>query len=501
MLSASVHIPRGRSKVKALSYLRAIRQRLWLLLVCPLVAAAAAAGVSLALPPVYEAKVSLLVRPAQPLAVTDPSVAALTSDQVSRTYATLMLERPLLEEVARELGLQATPDQLRRKISVSPQANTTILDVTVRDTDPRQARDIANRLVDDLIAEVKQIQQQEATNPNARSADNLVVVAPAVTPDRPSSPDVPLNVGLALVAGLVLAVLFALLLDQLDQSVKGEQDLRERTGMPVLGHIPFVTPAKGSRGELVALALDSQAAEAYRALRTNLLFSAVDREARTILVTSPEPGEGKSRTVANLAVVLAGAGHQTLLVDADFRRPSQHRIFARVRNLGLSNLVIRERAPADVIVPADQIPNLWLLTSGSTPPNPSEVLGSSSARELLSGLKQRFAYVLIDSPPVNPVTDASVLAAMADATLLVVEAGRTTYPELRRATEALERVGARPLGVVLNKLRAPGREYYYGYGDPKLKRSRKGAAAPAESALGAGRSTQSEGSTARSKLG
>jgi len=440
------------------------------------VAGIAALAVSLLLPPVYDANVSLLVRPAQPLATTDTSVAALTSDQISRTYAALMLEPPLLNTVSKELNLNLPADRLAKKIKVSPEPNTTILDVTVSDTNPELARDIANRLVEDFISQVRAIQQQEASTPNARSADNLVVVSPATTPDRPSSPNIPLNVALALAAGMVVGVGTALLLDYLDQSVKGDDDLLERTGMSIIGHIPYDAARNRQFGELVALVRESPSAEAYRALRTNLMFSTVDQGAKTIVITSTGAGDGKSRTVANLAIALAAAGHSTLIVDADFRHPSQHRIFSRIRNVGLSNVIVNDPAANDCITPAERVSNLFLLTSGPSPPNPSELLGSARVRELLGNLRRSYQYVVIDTPPVNPVTDASVLAAHADATILVVEPHRTTYPALKHAAETLNRVGAQALGVVMNKVRSSAGVYDYGYGYYGSPESKSGRA-------------------------
>src|SRR5450759_1424134 len=346
---------------------RVVRNRWWMIVICPIVAALAAGVVSLVLPPVYEAHVALLVRPAQPLATTDPNVAALNVDQISRTYAALMTERPLLVSVSSQLGLTIRPEDLAKEIIVTPQPNTQILDVAVRDTDRALARDLANQLVAALVAEVKQFQQQEAQLPNSRSGDDLVVVSPAVLPDRPVSPNRTLNVAIAFAAGLVVAAGIAFLLDYLDQSIKSDEELTERVGLISIGPIAFAPLGKGRRAELVTLDTHSPASEAYKALRTTLLFSTIDQELKTIVVTSSGPGEGKSRTAANLAVVLAGAGHNTVLIDADFRRPSQHKIFGRIRNVGLSNLILQDVAENEAITAVEQVPNLWLVTSGSIP--------------------------------------------------------------------------------------------------------------------------------------
>lgn len=445
-------------------YLRLIRHRLWMIVVCPIVAALVAGIVSFLLPPVYEAQVSLLVRPSQPLASTDPTAAALTSDQISRTYASLMTQRPLLQSVSSELGLSVRPEDLAKEITVTPEVNTTILDVAVKDTNPTLARDLANHLTADLIAEVKGFQQQETALPNARTGDNLLVVSPAVLPDRPVSPNKTLNVAIAFAAGLLLALGLAFLLDYLDQSIKTDEELTERLGLISMGHLSFVPSGKGKRGELVALDAQSHASEAFKALRTSLLFSTIDQELKEVVVTSAGMGEGKSRTAANLAIVLAEAGHKTLLIDADFRRPSQHRIFGRIRNVGLSNLIVQDIPETEAIIAVEAVPNLWLLTSGPTPPNPSELLGSGRMRELMAKLRDHFTYLVVDTPPVNAVTDASILAAAAGGTVLVVEQGRTTFPALKHAQAMLDRVGAHTLGVVMNKVHTSDGSYAYAYG-------------------------------------
>lgn len=465
-------------------YGRVLRRSLWILVLCPVIAGGVAGGVSTQLPPVYEAHVAVLVRPAQLLPV-DVGAAAVTSDQISRTYAQLMTQRPLLEQVIRDLSLSTTPDRLVKQIKVTPQPNTTILDVASDSTNPTLARDIGNTLVNDFIAQVKAIQAQERSPQTARAEDNLVVVSPAATPDRPVSPNILLNVLLAAAAGLLIAAGISVLREYLDQTVKSDDELIRRTGVIPIAHVAYAPAGRAKRGELLVLDPNSAVAEAYRALRTNLLFSALDRELKTIVVTSAAPNEGKSRTAANLAVAFAQAGYSTLIVDADFRRPSQHRIFGRVRNIGLSNLMIQD-IPQDQLVIADpDIPNLHLAASGPTPPNPSELLGSARMRSVLDHFRARYHYVIIDTPPVNAVTDASVVAAHSDGVVLVAESGRTTYPALAHSREALARVGAKILGVVVNKVQHGGSGYYDGYyqeygyyatGDTKTL---AGAAAPA----------------------
>jgi capsular exopolysaccharide synthesis family protein len=152
------------------------------------------------------------------------------------------------------------------------------------------------------------------------------------------------------------------------------------------------------------------------------------------------------------------------LIDADFRRPSQHKIFGRIRNVGLTNLILQDVTEDDAIVGVDDVPNLWLATSGPLPPNPSELLGSGRIREVMARIRNAFTYVILDTPPVNAVTDAAILASVADGTILVVEQGRTSFPALAHSKQLLDRVGAHTLGVVMNKVKSSGGSYSYGYG-------------------------------------
>ncbi|QGP92647.1 Tyrosine-protein kinase YwqD [Neomoorella glycerini] len=206
----------------------------------------------------------------------------------------------------------------------------------------------------------------------------------------------------------------------------------------------------------------SPMAEAYRTLRTNLSFAAVDQPVRTLLVTSAGPGEGKSTTISNLAVVLAQGGSQVLLVDCDLRRPSQHKAFELDNSRGLTNALVEEINPEELIQ-ATSVEGLGVLTTGPLPPNPAELLGSERMKGLLSGLAAGFDYVLLDTPPALAVTDAAVLAQQVDGALLVARAGVTRTDMLLEARELLARTGVRLLGAILNGIQPNGNSYYYYY--------------------------------------
>src|SRR5438094_7161396 len=391
--------------MELIRYWRVVRRWAWLVILCPLIGALAAGLITLQLPNVYEAQVLLLVRPAQPLA-GGPNVSVVTSDTILHTYATLMTDQPRAQQVIDDLGLKTDPTSLLREVTVTPVTGTLLIQVAVRDTNPARAKSIADTLVPDFINHMKDLQksdQKAAAEATLNPADILLQEAPAIVPPEPVSPRPILNIALGLLAGIALGLGLAFLLDYLDQSVRSDEVLRERVGLMPLGHISFVLAKSGRRGELVALSGDSPVAEAYKALRTNLTFSSVDREVKTIVITSAVPNEGKSRTAANLAIVLAQAGHPTLLVDADFRRPSQHRIFGRVRNIGLSNLIVQDMPESAIFVADDQVKDLVILASGPTPPNPSELLGSAQMSGLLARFRKHFDYVVIDTPPVNAV--------------------------------------------------------------------------------------------------
>jgi capsular exopolysaccharide synthesis family protein len=229
-------------------------------------------------------------------------------------------------------------------------------------------------------------------------------------------------------------------------------------------------PSRRPQDALVVAGNQPNAAEPYKTLRTNILFTTLDQQRSTIVVTSSSPKEGKSVVSANFAAALAAAGHSTVLVDCDFRRPTQHRIFGRVRNVGVSDLILGDVTESDVILPVDSVPGLWVVTSGRVPPNPSELLGSGRMRELLQRLRESFTYVVLDTPPVNAVADPLIVASYADATLFVVEQRHTTYPAVRNAVHSLERVGAHVLGAVVNKVvkgEAHYDYYYYHHYDSK----------------------------------
>lgn len=208
----------------------------------------------------------------------------------------------------------------------------------------------------------------------------------------------------------------------------------------------------------------SPISEQYRTIRTNILFSVVDRPLRSLMVTSSAPAEGKSTTVSNLAVVFAQQGKKVLLVDADLRKPTVHYTFRKDNHVGLTN-VLTKQAPFQAAVKETDVDNLFVLTSGPIPPNPAELLGSSAMEELLAEAYKQFDLVLFDTPPVLAVTDAQILANQCDGTILVVHSGKTEIEAAQKAKELLINAKGKLLGVVLNQKKQKESSYYYYYGN------------------------------------
>lgn len=279
----------------------------------------------------------------------------------------------------------------------------------------------------------------------------------------------------AVICGLLLGLGAAVLLENLDDSVRSPEEIRVGMGLPVLGTIPRIRDAASRRGAVSTNArlvthLDprSPVAEAYRSLRTNLAFASPSANLRTVVFTSPGPADGKSTTVANLAITLAQQGQRTLIIDADLRRAVLDKVMGTSRSPGLTDLLIG-RASLDEAIRSSEFENLYVLPSGAFPPNPSELLGSAAMKTLLQEVGERFDIVLLDSPPLLAVTDAAVLSTVADGTVVVVRTGKTSRAAVRRALGQLTTVQGRLIGAVMNDVDVRdsgyggGYSYYYYY--------------------------------------
>ena len=341
----------------------------------------------------------------------------------------------------------------------------------------------AKKLNENLYMMMKE-KYEESRITRAGQIGKIRIVDPAVPPEFPISPKKKLNLILATLVGLGLGIGVVFFLEYLDNSVRTVEDV-ERLQLPLLGSIPDIEPEKqnglwralpkkkGSEDEVGRLATrlvthlkpKSPYSEAYRSLRTQIQYARSEKPVQTILVSSPGPGEGKSTSVTNLAITMAQMGSKTILVDSDLRRPVLHSLFDLKRDVGLSNYLVG-RAEIEEVIRPTSVDNLYLISCGILPPNPSELLGSKRMQELIQQLKNEYDYVLFDSPPLIAVTDAVVMAPWVDGVVLVLRSGKTDRDAAVRAFELLRNVKANVLGTLLNDVLPSymyGSYYYYYY--------------------------------------
>lgn len=294
---------------------------------------------------------------------------------------------------------------------------------------------------------------------------NSITVIEVAAPGSMVGPNAKMNVLLAALIGLGLALGAVLVMEYLDDTVKTTDQVERRLGLPGLATIHRIEDILERRDGLVTvLKPRSPDAEAFRSLRTNLRFSVLRKPHASLLITSAHPGEGKSSVAANLAVAIAQSGQNVVLLDADLRRPSLHRFFGLPNSLGMTSLLLDDQLTVeDALQDVADVPGLKVLTTGPLPPNPAEVLESPDLTALMARLRDGADAVIVDSPPLLVVTDAAILAGKADGTVLVVDSCTTRTDAARRAIAVLEKIGVTPVGAVVNKLdlRAVSGYYYY----------------------------------------
>lgn len=519
--SRFMHPDSGPAELELRDYLRVLQRRKAIIALSVLVIVAAALVASFLQTPVYQGTAELLLQqrvnenPFDPVTGqrNDPTRSVQTEIQV-------MKSRPVREAVVKKLG--AAPP-----VSAAPVGQTDVVQVRAQSRFARQAAAIANayanayiefrrkQAVNDLLDAGKEVQakvddyqhqidginDQIAKAPPDRQAaveadvnpqrqsllsqqalfrqklDQLEVsaalrsggaqlVTPATTPSSPIKPTPKRNAVLAFAVGLIFGVGLAFLLEYLDDSVKTKDDLdRVVKGLPTLGMIPAIGAWKDRDvPQVVSISEPSSpTAEAYRALRTSVQFLGLQQPVRVIQLTSPNPSEGKTTTLSNLAVALARAGQRVVVCCADLRKPRVHDFFGLPNVVGFTSVLLGDVPLSGALQEVPGVERVSLLASGPIPPNPSELLSSARAAEVIAALQAEFDVVLIDTPPVLPVTDAAVLSARVDATILVATANSTTRRELTHAIDVLRQVEAPLVGVVFNGVPTEA-GYGYGYG-------------------------------------
>lgn len=441
-------------------FLKLLRARWLTVCVSVLVVVLAAVAATLMTTPLYQASTRLFVSTsAAGDSLTDKYQGSLYSQQRVLSYTELITGKTLAQRTIDKLGLGMSAAQLAGMVTATAKPDTVLIDIAVTDGSAVRARDIANALSDEFVGMVKELETpQDGSDPDAR----VIVEQRATLPTAPVVPQPLRNAALGLALGLLLGIGLALLRDYLDSTVKDADTLQDVTGVGLVGAVPL--DKKRQTSPAIAFDRDNTSiAEAFRKLRTNLQFLAVDDPPRVIVITSSLPGEGKSTTAINIALALAETEHRVVLVDGDMRRPSLHKYLRILGTAGFSTVLSGSAALSDVLQKT-AYPGLTVLASGVVPPNPSELLGSMAAQKIINELKEQFDYVIIDSSPLLAVTDAAILAAHSDGVLVIARYGTVKRDQLRHAVGNLADVGAKSLGAVFTMTPVRGEaSYYYGY--------------------------------------
>ncbi|MCU1396222.1 MAG: chromosome partitioning protein [Ilumatobacteraceae bacterium] len=502
-------------------YSRILRRRKWYIIVPVLLAVGAGLGLSARQKAVYESSAQLVIstRNSDSVFATNTQVVS-NPDRLIATEIRILESPSVAAQVRTDLKLDATAPLAG--VSGSSVSATDVVLVTVRSGDPNTAATLANAYakayievklsesietlkstagalqskVDDLQKQIDAIDKQVLDAPTSEQSTLQAQLAPqrstlvsqqsvfqsridqsqvdqsvssggatlvdtAVPNATPVEPKPIRTTALAFIVGLLVGLGIALLVDYLDDSIRLAEDVDRATGgTPSLGRVPYY---KHPDERAIAISRPADlAVESYRSVRTSLLFASLDRPMRTIQFSSSISSDGKTSTAANMAIVLAQAGHSVLIVDADLRKPRLHEMFATTGTVGLTNVLLGESLNDSIQL--EVAPGLDLLPAGSVPANPSEMLGGRRMRELLDQLTALYDYVILDSAPLLPVTDSLVLSGLVDALVLVVRSGRDTTKQLTAAVSSLKMAGAPVVGTIFNGAGADNSYGYKGYG-------------------------------------
>ena len=485
-----------------LDFVRMTRANLWVILVAVVAGMGLASLYTLTQPKLYQATATGYVSAGASMTLGDVQAESQLAMMKAGSYLSLATSRRVAERIVTDLGLDMSPAAVAGSLSAYTIANTQTMGFTASSTDPELAARLADAAVRATAAEVQYI--ETIGRPEGDKSGSPIRIFAYQAADQPRIPYTPnwrLNLMVGAAMGVVAGYVIAFVRRSLDGRLRHMETVEQLTGTSVLGVIPKTK-------ELLAQRTDGTtgtgvASEALRQLRTNLRFVHVDNPPRSIVISSCNPGEGKSTISANLARVIAESGQPTLLVDADLRRPTQHRTFQVDNMVGLTQVLAGDLDPADVILETNT-PNLFLIPAGRIPPNPSELVGSQRMRQVVASLTDEY-FVIVDAPPLLPVTDAGLLAVASDGAILVMQVGKTFKEQIKLAKKILDQIGGELLGSVLNM--APRRGlgavvYGYGYGGYiKSYDYYDYRANPGRAAAGKASSRRSKGAPARSAEG
>lgn len=417
--------------------------------------------------PTYQATSQLFVSVKGGSTASDVTQGNMFAQNRVTSYVSLVTSPRILQAVATEVGLPGGAGRLAGQVSASAPPQTVLINITATDGNPHQAAEIANSAAEELIKGVASVEDV--------SLVELSVFQQAQPPVSPSSPRPMTNLALGLIAGLVIALALAFLREVLNTKLRSQEDIERVVAAGVLG--TFVHDPAVARTPVVTQGnAFSARAEAFRQLRTHLSFTNLGGGPQSVVVSSANPGEGKTSTAVNLAIMLAESGTRVLLIDADLRRPCVAKYLGLEESVGLTGVLTGGVALEDALQLWGSAGQLHVLASGRPAPNPSELLGSAPMEALLSRLEADYEVVIIDAPPLLPVTDPAILAGIASGILLVVSVdGMTKKTHLAKAVGNIEAVRGRLLGVAINRLPVVKGEYssyhYRSVDDKPRKRS------------------------------
>ena len=459
---AGVAMPSEEDRTQIVRRMWAVlRRNAWILVLFIVLGVAGAWGVSMLMPTKYTSTASVFVSVDSDGSISDAYQSTQFAEQRMQSYAQLVSGDVLAEQVIQDLNLDMTPRDLTKELEATVVQDTVVMEISATDTDAAQAQKIASDAVKVLSSQAEKLEARNGNgaNGNSRSStssNQQSATAPRISlinsPEKatqPSSPKMAMNLILGGVLGFLVACMLIAVRFFLDRSVRSSEELERRTGLPKLGSVPVIPEAQRTR------VLDFnddrvRPAEAFRELRVNLRFVNVDNPPRVISVTSARIGDGKSMTSLNLAGALAADGDTVCLVDADMRRSKMTTYFGGAihGSVGLSTALAGDADVADVLQETE-ITGLDVLAAGVTPPNPGELLGSHAFRHILDELRERYDWVIVDTPPILPVTDGALVATTVDAVIVAVRYGKRNYDDVTRTLASLRAVHAPIIGTVL----------------------------------------------------
>lgn len=433
-----------------------IKEKVWIIgiaLVLSLTASVIYTGVIKK--PIYKSSTTYVL-------ISDSSKEGITTSEVTlnekliATYKEIIKSRNILEKVITTLNLDETPSSLAKTISVEQVSTSSMIKITVSNKDPEMAKKIAETIGYEFSKEVESLYK----------ISNLGLVDKALVPTVAANESNKKEMILINGGGIALSLMVIFMLFYFDNTIKDQEQVQEKTNLPVLGNVPLVSKKKEGKEKDLIVHNDpkSPISEGLRTIRTNLQFSNVDKQMKKIMITSSMPGEGKSFTSANLATAFAQDGAKVIMLDCDMRKGRLHKIFEISNAKGLSNLLIDNvEKNYKKYIKKTSIENLSIIPSGVIPPNPSELLNSEANKKLISILEEEYDYVIFDCVPINGLPDSLIMANLVNKAIIVCAANVTPTELLLKTKSSLENVDAEIAGIVINKTKGSYNKYYGHY--------------------------------------